>query len=244
MIAIKTIDLSKSYKDICAVDSLNLEIQEGELFSLLGVNGAGKTTTIKCLSCLSKVNSGDALILGKSILKNAMDVKELISVSPQETAIAPNLSVRENLEFICGVNGFDKNKARNYTQKTIDTFDMKEIKNKQAKKLSGGWQRRLSIAMALINEPKILFLDEPTLGLDVIARRELWGIIKNLKKKMTIVLTTHYMEEAEALSDRIGIMSKGKLVALGTAKELIAKTKSKNFEDAFISIASEGGKTK
>jgi len=244
MKAIKTTGLSKYYKNLLAIDSLDLEINQGELFSLLGVNGAGKTTTIKCLSCLSKPSSGDAIILGKSILNNVFDVKDLISVSPQETAVAPNLSVLENLEFIIGVNGFKKEDVTQKSRDMIMLFKMEEIENIKAKKLSGGWQRRLSIAMALINEPKILFLDEPTLGLDVIARRELWGIIKNLKKKMTIVLTTHYMEEAEALSDRIGIMSKGKLVALGTAKELIAKTKSKNFEDAFISIASEGGKTK
>ncbi|MCF7832738.1 MAG: ABC transporter ATP-binding protein [Candidatus Marinimicrobia bacterium] len=244
MIAIKTIDLTKNYKDICAVDSLNLEIKEGELFSLLGVNGAGKTTTIKCLSCLSKPSTGDALILGNSILKNEIEVKKLISVSPQETAVAPNLSVKENLGFICGVNGFNKSKSQDYTLKTIKNFDMEEIKNKQAGKLSGGWQRRLSIAMAIISEPKILFLDEPTLGLDVLARRELWALIKDLKKHMTIILTTHYMEEAEALSDRIGIMSKGKLIAKGSAIELISQTRAKNFEEAFIEIAGKRGEIK
>lgn len=244
MTAIKITGLTKYYKDLCAIDSLNLEIYEGELFSLLGINGAGKTTTIKCLSCLSKPSSGDAILLGKSILKNVLDVKSLISVSPQETAIAPNLSVLENLKFICGVNGFNGENVAAKSRNMIQLFKMEEIEKIKAKKLSGGWQRRLSIAMALISEPQILFLDEPTLGLDVIARRELWDVIKNLKKKMTIVLTTHYMEEAEALSDRIGIMSKGKLIALGTARELITKTNTNNFEDAFIGIASDGGKTK
>jgi len=241
MTAIKTEKLTKYYKDLCAVDSLDLEIKQGELFSLLGVNGAGKTTTIKLLSCLSKASKGDAFILGDSIRKNQLKVKEKISVSPQETAVAPNLSVKENLSFICGVNGFDKQKTKDKVDETIKKFNMNEIRNKAAKKLSGGWQRRLSIAMALISEPHVLFLDEPTLGLDVLARRELWTLIKDLKGKITIILTTHYMEEAESLSDRIGIMSKGELVSIGTSKELIRKTGAKTFEDAFISIAGHGG---
>ena len=241
MIAIKTEKLTKYYKDLCAVDSLDLEIKKGELFSLLGINGAGKTTTIKMLSCLSKATKGNAVILGNSINKNQLKVKEKISVSPQETAVAPGLSVKENLTFMCGVNGFDKTKTRQLVNKTIENFKMEEIKNKAAKKLSGGWQRRLSIAMALISEPEVLFLDEPTLGLDVIARRELWAVINKLKGKITVILTTHYMEEAESLSDRIGIMSNGKLVSIGTAKELVKETCAKNFEDAFISIAGQGG---
>ena len=240
MTAIKTEKLTKYYKDLCAVDSLDLEIQDGELFSLLGVNGAGKTTTIKMLSCLSKASGGDAVILGDSISRNQLRIKEKISVSPQETAVAPSLSVKENLEFFCGVNGFDKAKTKRRVDETIALFKMGEIKNKTAKKLSGGWQRRLSIAMALITEPKILFLDEPTLGLDVIARRELWTLINSLKGKTTVILTTHYMEEAEALSDRIGIMSEGKLVSVGTADDLIAETGAKNFEDAFVSAVGQG----
>ena len=241
MTAIKTEKLTKYYKDLCAVDSLDLVIAEGELFSLLGVNGAGKTTTIKMLSCLSKASKGDAVILGDSINRNQLKVKEKISVSPQETAVAPNLSVKENLSFICGVNGFSKQKTQQKVEETIIKFNMVEIRDKAAKKLSGGWQRRLSIAMALISEPKVLFLDEPTLGLDVLARRELWKVINDLKGKITVILTTHYMEEAESLSDRIGIMSNGKLVSIGTVKELIKKTGVKTFEDAFISIAGQGG---
>lgn len=241
MTAIKTEKLTKYYKDLCAVNALDLEIKEGELFSLLGVNGAGKTTTIKMLSCLSKPSSGNAVILGDSIIKNQLKVKEKISVSPQETAVAPGLSVKENLSFMCGVNGFDSVKTKQKVAETIKQFKMEDIRDKQAKKLSGGWQRRLSIAMALISDPHVLFLDEPTLGLDVLARRELWKIITNLKGKITVILTTHYMEEAEALSDKIGIMSKGQLVAIGTARELIKQTGTKNFEDAFISIAGEGG---
>lgn len=237
MIAIKTEKLTKYYKDLCAVDSLDLNIQEGELFSLLGVNGAGKTTTIKMLSCLSRVTEGNAFILGDSILKDTLKVKENIAVSPQETAVAPNLKVRENLSFICGVNGFSPEVIKEKVRETIKRFKMEKIVDKKANKLSGGWQRRLSIAMALITEPKVLFLDEPTLGLDVIARRELWTLIEGLKGKTTIILTTHYMEEAEALSDRIGVMAKGKLVSVGTVDELIVETGKKNFEDAFISLA-------
>lgn len=239
MIAIKTIDLTKKYKDKTAVDNLNLEIKEGELFCLLGVNGAGKSTTIKMLSCLLTPTKGDALLLDKSITKNPLKVKQIINVSPQETAIAPNLTVYENLEFIAEIYGFSKKEAKEKTIEMIEKFALSDIKNQKAEILSGGMQRRLSIAMALISEPKILFLDEPTLGLDVIARRELWKIIESLKNKITIILTTHYMEEAECLSDRIGIMVKGKLVEVGTSKELIKKTKTKNFEDAFVSLASE-----
>ena len=236
MSAIEIKNLTKKYKDLVAVDSLDLEILEGELFSLLGINGAGKTTTIKMLSCLSRPTSGDALLLGKSIANEPENVKSLIGISPQETAVAPNLTVFENLELVCGVHGFDKKKAAEKIKETIDEFDLSSIKNKKAGKLSGGWQRRLSIAMALIGEPKILFLDEPTLGLDVIARSELWDTIRALRGKITIILTTHYMEEAEALSDRIGIMKAGKLIALGSADELKKMADKERFEDAFVAI--------
>lgn len=236
MSAIEIKNLTKKYKDLVAVDSLDLEIFEGELFSLLGINGAGKTTTIKMLSCLSKPTSGDALLLGSSIVNESEKVKSLIGISPQETAVAPNLTVFENLELMCGVHGFDKKKTVEKIKETIDKFDLFSIKNKKAGKLSGGWQRRLSIAMALIGKPKILFLDEPTLGLDVIARSELWDTIRGLRGKVTIILTTHYMEEAEALSDRIGIMKDGKLIALGAVDALKKMAGKERFEDAFVAI--------
>lgn len=239
MIAIQTLDLTKTYKDKIAVNKLNLSINQGELFSLLGVNGAGKTTTIKMLCCLSKPTSGDATLLGDSIIKNPTGVKQKINVSPQETAVAPNLTVRENLELIAGIYGSNKKEAAKKAQETIESFELTEIENSKAKTLSGGWQRRLSIAMALISNPEILFLDEPTLGLDVLARRELWSIIEKLKGKVTIILTTHYLEEAEALSDNIAIMARGHLKAVGTAKDLMAKANKDNFEDAFIALASE-----
>ena len=236
MEAIKTVGLTKKYKDLIAVDNLNLEIGQGELFSLLGINGAGKTTTIKMLSCLTKPSGGDAFIEGNSIIKDGLKVKGIIGVSPQETAVAPNLSVKENLELICEIHGFSKEKSAKKIEELSKQFGLENILHKKAGKLSGGLQRRLSIAMALISEPSVLFLDEPTLGLDVIARSELWDIINGLKGRTTVILTTHYMEEAESLSDRIGIMKNGKLLAVGTAQELIKMTASKSFEDAFISI--------
>ena len=240
MQAIKIIELVKRYKNITAVDKLNLEIRQGELFSLLGVNGAGKTTTIKMLSCLTKPTDGDAVVGGFSITKEPEQVKRLIGVSPQETAIAPNLSVKENLELICGIHGFSKEKTFAKITELSEQFDLADILNRKAGKLSGGWQRRVSIAMALISEPHILFLDEPTLGLDVIARHELWETIRSMKGEITIILTTHYMEEAEALSDRIGIMKNGKLLAVGTVEELNERAETNNFETAFVSIVKDG----
>lgn len=236
MEAIKTLGLTKKYKDVVAVDALTLSIEEGELFALLGVNGAGKTTTVKMLTCLTAPTEGEAFILGKSIIEDVSEVKSTISVSPQETAVAMGLSVRENLDLICGVHGFSK-KIRNEKIKELSALlSLDSVIDKKAGKLSGGFQRRLSIAMALISEPKILFLDEPTLGLDVIARSELWDIIRALKGKVTIILTTHYMEEAEMLSDRIGIMKSGKLLLVDTVENIKEKTGKVRFEDAFIAI--------
>lgn len=240
MQAIKTENLTKKYKDLVAVDKLNLEIEQGEVFSLLGVNGAGKTTAIKMLCALIAPTDGEAFVHGYSVIRESEKIKKIIGVSPQETAVAPNLSVKENLELLCGLYGFSKDKQREQIAELTERFRLQEIFSKKAKTLSGGWQRRLSIAMALIGEPQVLFLDEPTLGLDVIARRELWEIIRELKGKATIILTTHYMEEAEALSDRIGVMKKGKLLAVGTAREFMEKTGEDNFENAFISIVKEG----
>lgn len=240
MLAIKTENLTKKYKNKTAVDALNLDIAQGELFALLGVNGAGKSTTIKMLSCLTKPTSGDAWLLGDSITNSPLSVKQNINVSPQETAIAEKLTVRENLELIAGIHGFSREEAREKAENIIREFGFAEIEKSYGKILSGGWQRRLSIAMALITNPKILFLDEPTLGLDVLARNTLWKVIEKLKGRVTIILTTHYLEEAEALSDRIGIMASGKLCAVGTAKELIERTGKEKFEDAFIALASEG----
>ena len=236
MDAIRIESLTKRYKDLTAVDALNLTVQEGELFSLLGVNGAGKTTTIKMLSCLTAPDGGDAFLGGKSIRTETAAVKAMIGVSPQETAVAPGLTVKENLELICGVHRFSKEKRQAKIAELTELLSLTKVLGKKAGKLSGGWQRRLSIAMALISEPKILFLDEPTLGLDVIARSELWDIIRALKGKITIILTTHYMEEAEALSDRIAIMKDGKLLICDTADAIKAAAETDDFEQAFIRI--------
>ncbi len=236
MYAIRTANLTKKYKDTVAVDQLNLQVKKGELFSLLGVNGAGKTTTIKMLSCLAQPTGGDAFLNGKSICKDTAAVKSLIAVSPQETAVASGLSVRENLELMCGVHGFTKDKQNMKIAELTERLGLKSVMKKKAGKLSGGWQRRLSIAMALISEPEILFLDEPTLGLDVLARSDLWDLIRSLKGKVTIILTTHYMEEAEALSDRIAIMKEGKLLICDTADKIKEAAGTDSFEQAFVRI--------
>ena len=239
MLAIKAIGLVKQYGKITAVDDLHLEIRQGELFSLLGVNGAGKTTTIKMLTCLTRPTDGDAIVAGYNLTKEPTKIKQLIGVSPQETAVAPNLTVKENLELICGCHGFSKEKTMRRILDLSEQLNLDAVLRRKAGKLSGGWQRRVSIAMALISQPQILFLDEPTLGLDVIARHDLWNVIRSLKGKITIILTTHYMEEAEALCDRIGIMKSGHLLTVGTAEELKKRTGTNNFETAFLSIVKE-----
>ena len=238
MNSIEVNKLTKKYKEKVAVNGINLKIKKGELFALLGTNGAGKTTTIKMLSGLIIPTSGEIIINNMDMKKDMFKIKEKLNISPQETAIAPNLTVKENLEFMAGVYQIKNKKEK--IEELVNQFKLGEVLNKRAKTLSGGWQRKVSIAISLINDPEILFLDEPTLGLDVIARKELWKVINSLKGKITIILTTHYMEEAEKLSDRIGIMSNGELVDIGTAKELIKKTKTDNFEDAFVSIATGG----
>ena len=240
MNAIEIKNLRKEYSDVVAVEDLSLEIREGEIFALLGVNGAGKTTTIKMLSTLTHPTAGDAFIYGKSILSHPNDVKELIDVSMQETAVARKLTVAENIDFYAALNGMSKQEAEDAKQKCYDVFGLKTVANKIASKRSGGWQRKLSIALALVTRPKVLFLDEPTLGLDVIARRELWRTIADMKGQMTIILTTHYMEEAEALSDRIGVMAKGKLLFVGAKEEMFAATGKNSVEDAFIELVTGG----
>ena len=239
MHAIQTTALTKRYKEITAVDGLDLEIRQGEFYALLGVNGAGKTTAIRLLTGLTRPTSGDALVGGYSITREREQVKQRIGVAPQETAIAPNLTVKENLELICGIYGFSKAKTTAKIKELTGQFSLDPVLMRRAGKLSGGWQRRVSIAMALISEPQILFLDEPTLGLDVLARHELWDAIRAQKGRITIVLTTHYMEEAAALSDRIGILKNGRLLAVGTAAELMERSGTDDFEQAFVTIVKE-----
>ena len=242
MEAIRTVNLTKKYKDITAVDRLNLTIEGGELFALLGVNGAGKTTTIKMLCGLARPTSGDAFLAGHSVVSETAAVKRVIGVSPQETAVAPGLTALENLRLMAGVHGFSKEKQNERIDELAAAFDLGGVLGKRAGRLSGGWQRRLSLAMALIGEPEILFLDEPTLGLDVIARAELWDVIRALRGRVTVILTTHYMEEAEALSDRIAVMKSGRVLAEGTAEALKARAGCERFEDAFIALVRGEGR--
>ena len=233
---IKTTELTKRFGTKTAVDHLNLDIYEGEIYGLLGVNGAGKTTTIRMLTGLSAVTEGEAVVMGHSVKTDLQEVKKITNISPQETAVAGHLTVKENLAFIGKIYGLTQEQTQKYIESVFQTLHLDEVQNQKAKTLSGGWQRRLSIAMALITDPKIIFLDEPTLGLDVLSRRELWKIISALKGKVTIILTTHYLDEVEALCDRIAIMAKGKLMALGTAAELKQKTGKDKLEDAFVDI--------
>lgn len=238
MNAIELTNIVKKYKDKTVVNNINLNIKEGELFSLLGTNGAGKTTTIKMISTLIKQNSGTIKVLGYDTIKDYKIIRNKINVSPQETAVAMNLTVYENLDFMANVYQIENKK--NKIDNLIKTFKLEEVLKQKAKTLSGGYMRKLSIAISLINDPKILFLDEPTLGLDVLSRKELWNTINTLKGKITIILTTHYMEEAESLSDRVAIMNKGNIIKIGTPKEIISKTKTKNMEDAFVSLVTGG----
>ena len=238
MDAIELTNIVKKYKDKTVVNNINLNIKEGELFSLLGTNGAGKTTTIKMISTLIKQNSGTIKVLGYDTIKDYKIIRNKINVSPQETAVAMNLTVYENLDFMANVYQIENKKDK--IDNLIKTFKLEEVLKQKAKTLSGGYMRKLSIAISLINDPKILFLDEPTLGLDVLSRKELWNTINTLKGKITIILTTHYMEEAESLSDRVAIMNKGNIIKIGTPKEIISKTKTKNMEDAFVSLITGG----
>ncbi len=237
MKAVEVTNLTKKYKSKTAVNSVSFTVEEGELFALLGVNGAGKTTTIRMLCCLSKPTGGSAEICGHDTMSEHEKVKQIIGISPQDTAVAENLTIEENLMLAAKIYGFSAEKCNAKVNEMIELFGMDEVRNDRAKTLSGGWKRKLSIAMALISEPRVLFLDEPTLGLDVLARRELWSAIEALKGRITIILTTHYMEEAESLSDRIAIMLGGNIAAMGTLSEIEEKAGEKGLEPAFVKIA-------
>ena len=237
MLAIKIDRLSKRYGKKTAVDELSLDVEQGELLALLGLNGAGKTTTVRMLCGLTRPDDGDAVLLGRSVVKESMAVKAFIGVSPQESATAPNLTVYENLELIAHLHGFSRVETRERIAMIEQTLSLGEVMHQRSRTLSGGWQRRLSIAMSLVNKPQILFLDEPTLGLDVLARRELWNLIETLKGHVTIVLTTHYLEEAEALADRIAVMAHGRLCACGRKEELMTAAKAETLEEAFVRLA-------
>lgn len=239
--AIIVTGLSKQYPDKTAVDNISFSVDKGSIFSLLGVNGAGKTTTIKMLCGLTRPTGGEAYVLSHNIHTELDEVKKLVNISPQDTSVASRLTVRENLEFIAGIYGADRKKQREKADEMIQYFHLQEVADRRAKVLSGGWQRKLSIAMALITDPQIIFLDEPTLGLDVLARRELWEVIRRMKEKITIILTTHYMEEAESLSDKVAVMVDGQIKAMGSVEKLKEQTGADNLEEAFVRIAQEGG---
>lgn len=240
MNAIEIKNLTKRYGDRTAVNSINLTIAQGEFFAMLGSNGTGKTTTIKMLSCLVEPTGGDAVMMGNSVKSESENVKKIINLSPQETAVAPKLTVKENLMMIARLYGSSILQAKTKADNMMATFDLTDRKNEKAGALSGGWQRKLSIAMALISNPEILFLDEPTLGLDVRARRELWETIEKLKGKVTLIFTTHYLEEAEALADRICIMDKGVIQILGTADKIVEASGKRDFEEAFLTYTNGG----
>ena len=239
--AIVVTGLSKQYPDKTAVDNISFSVDKGSIFSMLGVNGAGKTTTIKMLCGLTRPTGGEAYVLSHNIHTELDEVKKLVNISPQDTSVASRLTVRENLEFIAGIYGAGRKKQREKADEMIQYFHLQEVADRRAKVLSGGWQRKLSIAMALITEPQIIFLDEPTLGLDVLARRELWEVIRRMKEKITIILTTHYMEEAESLSDKVAVMVDGQIKAMGSVEELKEQAGADNLEEAFVRIAQEGG---
>lgn len=226
-------NVSKKYKTKLALDNVSLDIKQGELFGLLGVNGAGKTTLIKILCGLTKKSGGTVSINGFDLDKDMDKIKEIIDISPQETSVANNLTVKENLEFFANIYG---NNTPEIIDNIIQTFSLEEVLDSRAKILSGGYKRKLSIAIALVSKPQILFLDEPTLGLDVFARRELWKIINKLKKNITIILTSHYLEEIEFLCDRVAVLSKGKVLKVDTIEEIKKTTNKKSFEDAFVEL--------
>ena len=239
MLAVDTKNLTKKYGTVTALNDCNLQVNEGELYGLLGVNGAGKTTLIKILCGLTAPTEGEAFVFGNSVRTDTFAIKRIIGVSPQETSVAPKLTVKENLQFFAEVYYGYKNERKNAVERVISAFSLDEVLSRRAGTLSGGWQRRLSIAAALVSNPKLLFLDEHTLGLDVLARRELWDVISALKGKMTVVLTSHYLKEIEALCDRVAVLNKGRVAAVGTVEELKALSGQKDFEDAFVSLVKE-----
>ena len=219
-LAIQTFALTREFNGLVAVDGIDLGIRDGELFSLLGPNGAGKTTTINMLCCLLRPTSGTASIMGHDVIKEPFKVKEHIGVSPQDTVLSERLNSWENLSLIGKIHGIRSVELRKRSEELLETVGLLERAKDSVAKFSGGMKRRLNLIMALVHDPDVLFLDEPSLGLDPQSRRAIWEYIEGLKGKKTILLTTHYMEEADFLSDRIGIVDGGKIVALGTPDEL------------------------
>lgn len=239
MDAIKVSNLTKKFKNVLAVNNISFNVKEGEIFGVLGLNGAGKTTTIKMMSGLTRPTSGNIKVFDYDIYKDINKIKSIIGVSPQESAIANNLTVKENIELMASLYFKDKAKIKNNTERVINNLGLESYINRRAKTLSGGYKRRLSIAMALVTNPRILFLDEPTLGLDVINRHELWNVINSIRGKVTIILTSHYMEEISALVDDIAIMKNGKILMINNLETILKSTNTNSLEEAFIKIVGE-----
>lgn len=239
--AITIENLKKSFGDVHAVNGLNLEIKEGELFGLLGPNGAGKTTVINIMVGLLEPSGGSVNVGGFDVTKHPKKVHEKIGMCPQEMAVFPYLTGRENVEFYGGLHAMPKQKLKMSADELLAKVNLSEDADRKVREYSGGMKRRISLISALVFDPTIAFLDEPTVGLDPTSRRAVWDFIKGLKtKNKTIILTTHYMEEAEYLCDRIGIIDKGKLIALGTPTDLMKKNNVKNLEEVFLKLTGHG----
>jgi len=230
-------NLTKKFEDVTAVDGLSLVVDKGELFGLLGPNGAGKTTTINILCGLLEPTTGSVKVGGHDAQKEPNMIKELIGVSPQETAVYPQLTGRENIELFANLHTMPKEKLKRNVDELLQRLSLRDHAKRKAGKYSGGMMRRINIAMALVHDPEIAFLDEPTVGMDPQSRRAVWDFIRELRKQnKTVLLTTHYMEEAEELCDRIGIIDNGKLISLGTPQGLNEQFKVKNLEEVFLQL--------
>ncbi len=230
--------LVKKYGSFTAVKGISFDIQEGEIFSLLGPNGAGKTTTISVLSTLYAPTKGDAIIAGHSVTKEPMAVKQVIGVVPQELALYDDLTARENLAFWGKMYNLGGKALRDRIDEVLKQIGLEDKANKRVKTFSGGMKRRVNIGVGLLHKPKLLFMDEPTVGIDPQSRRAILDSVKDLNKQgMTVLYTTHYMEEAQELSDRVGIIDHGELIALGTQAQL---TKQVGENDTLILHISEG----
>jgi len=230
-------NLTKKFEDVTAVDGLSLQIEKGELFGLLGPNGAGKTTIIKILCGLLEPTNGTATVGGYDVQRDSAKMKELIGVCPQDTAAYPYLTGMENVEFFGNLYAMSKAKLKENAKKLLDKMSLSQDAGRRVRKYSGGMKRRINLIMALIHDPEIAFLDEPTVAMDPQSRHAVWDFIRDLEKQgKTIILTTHYMEEAEELCGRVGIVDHGKLIALGSPKELMNENDAKDLEDVFIKL--------
>jgi ABC-2 type transport system ATP-binding protein len=234
---IVTENLTKKFEDVTALDSLSLEIEKGELFGLLGPNGAGQTTLINVLCGLLEPTSGSAQVAGHDVQKEAAKIKEIIGVCPQDATAYSYLTGRENVELFGNLNAMPREKLKKNTDELLEKMGLAQDANRRLGRYSGGMKRRINLMIALVHDPEIAFLDEPTVAMDPQSRHAVWDFIKDLEGKgKTIILTTHYMEEAQELCDRVGIIDHGKLIALGTPKQLMDRFQAKDLEEVFIGL--------